>query len=55
MQFCENKIPDFRGSMHFSFQGSKMLFLPKSTDQSLPAGTVLYWGPSSGMEKTQTI
>lgn len=28
MRFYEYKIPNFHGSMHLSFQGSKMLFFP---------------------------
>lgn len=28
MRFYEYKIPNFHGSMHLSFQGSKMFFSP---------------------------
>ena len=28
MRFYEYEIPNFHGSMHLSFQGSKMLFFP---------------------------
>ena len=34
--------------MHLSFQGSKMPFFLKSTDQRLPTSAALYWAPTWG-------
>ena len=34
--------------MHLSFQGSKMPFFLKSTDQRLPTSTAISWAPTQG-------